>query len=158
MTWIDLVVGLAIAVGLVSLIVPIFPGLLVVWVALLVWAVLESSATGWIAVGVASAVLAAGTVVKFTIPGGRLKQAGIPASTQWLGAVLGVVGFFVVPVVGLLIGFVLGVFVAEVRRLGPSAAGPSTAHALKAVGLSMVIEFLAGAIAALIWVAAVVAG
>ena len=31
---------------------------------------------------------------------------------------LGIVGFFVVPVVGLLLGFVLGVYLAELARLG----------------------------------------
>ena len=39
---------------------------------------------------------------------------------------LGVVGFFVVPVVGLFLGFVLGVYLAELRRVGAAAAWPST--------------------------------
>jgi hypothetical protein len=52
--------------------------------------------------------------------------------------VLGIVGFFVVPVVGLFIGFVLGVWLAEMLRLGDSGtAWRSTRHALVAVGLSI---------------------
>ncbi|GAA0316713.1 DUF456 family protein [Kineococcus aurantiacus] len=35
-----------------------------------------------------------------------------------LGAVLGVVGFFAVPVVGLPLGFVLGVFLGELAGTG----------------------------------------
>jgi uncharacterized protein YqgC (DUF456 family) len=95
-------------------------------------------------------------VVKYLVPNRRLKGAGIPASTQWIGAALGIVGFFVIPVIGLLIGFVLGVYLAEYGRLGARAAWPSTKHALKAVGLSIVIELTAGVIATFVWVAGVV--
>jgi uncharacterized protein YqgC (DUF456 family) len=91
------------------------------------------------------------------VPTRRLKDAGIPKSTQWTGAVLGVVGFFVVPVVGLFLGFVLGVYVAEHRRVGAAAAWPSTRHALKAVGLSILIELVAALVATLVWVGGVVA-
>ena len=61
-------------------------------------------------------LVALGVVVKYVVPGRRLKAAGVPTSTLLLGAALGVVGFFVIPVVGLLVGFVLGVYLAELRR------------------------------------------
>ena len=95
-------------------------------------------------------------LVKFLVPNRRLKVAGIPGSTQWVGAALGVIGFFVIPVVGLFIGFVLGVYLAEYRRLGASAAWPSTKHALRAVGTSILIELVAGVVATFVWVAGVV--
>ena len=53
---------------------------------------------------------------------------------------LGVVGFFVIPVVGLFVGFVLGIYLAERRRVGQADAWPSTKAALRAVGLSILIE------------------
>ena len=56
--------------------------------------------------------------MKYVVPGRRLKENGIPNSTLLLGGVLGVVGFFVIPVVGLLVGFVLGVYLAELNRVG----------------------------------------
>jgi len=80
-------------------------------------------------------------------------MAGVPASTQWIGVGLGVIGFFVVPVVGLFLGFVLGVYLAELRRLGSREAWPSTLHSLRAVGLSIVIELLAALGATVVWVA-----
>lgn len=156
MTWIDFAVALVIAVGLTSLIIPVFPGLLVVGGAILVWAVITGTTTGWVVFIVAMLVLGLGTVVKYVVPQGRLRTVGIPARTQWIGAAAGVVGFFVIPVVGLFIGFVLGVYLAEVMRVGASPAQRSTVHAIKAVGLSMVIEFAAGALAALVWVAGVI--
>jgi len=68
-------------------------------------------------------------------------------------------GFFVVPVVGLILGFVLGVYTAERVRLGSHAtAWPSTMHALKAVGLSILIELAAGLLLAAAWLGAVTFG
>jgi uncharacterized protein YqgC (DUF456 family) len=153
---VEVVVALAILVGLVGVVVPVLPGLVLVLVAVLVWAVDVGGGTAWTVFGLATAVLVAGTVVKYAVPGRRLKSSGIPASTTWFGIALGVVGFFVIPVVGLVIGFVLGVYLAEHRRVGSAAAWPSTQQALRAVGVSILIELAAGIHAALVWVVGVV--
>jgi hypothetical protein len=60
-------------------------------------------------------------------------------------------------VVGVFVGFVLGVYLAEHRRVGRDAAWPSTRHALKAVGISILIELAAALVATFVWVAGVVA-
>ncbi len=156
MSGVELLVALAIAVGLVGVVVPILPGSILVFAAILVWAWQVGGATAWAVFGVAAAVLLVGGVVKYLVPNRRLKDAGIPASTQWVGAALGVVGFFVIPVVGLFIGFVLGIYLAEHHRLGAKAAWPSTTHSLKAVGLSILIELAAAVVATCIWVTGVV--
>jgi uncharacterized protein YqgC (DUF456 family) len=153
---VEVLVALAIAIGLVGVLVPVLPGSALVLGAILVWAWELGGATAWAVFGVAAVVLVAGGVVKYLVPNRRLKSAGIPASTQWIGAALGIVGFFVLPVVGLIIGFVLGVYLAEYRRLGAEAAWPSTKHALKAAGLSILIELATGLVATLVWVAGVV--
>jgi hypothetical protein len=152
----EVLVALVIAVGLVGILVPILPGSVLVAGAILVWTWTTGGATSWTVFGVAAAFIVAGTVVKYVLPGRRLQVAGIPASTQWFGVLLGVVGFFVVPVVGLFLGFVLGIYLAELRRVGSAQAWPSTVHSLKAVGLSIVIELIAAVLATLAWVAGVV--
>ena len=152
----DVLVALAILVGLVGIVVPVLPGSLLVVAAILVWAVIESTATGWVVFAVATVLLAAGAVVKYAVPGRRLKADGVPSRTLLAGAVLGVVGFFVVPVVGLLIGFVLGVYLSELQRVGPHLAWPTTRSSLRAVGVSIFIELAAGLLAALIWLAGAV--
>ena len=153
----EVLVALAILVGLVGVIVPILPGLGLVLAAILLWAISEGSATGWTVFAVAALLIVAGSVVKYAVPNRRLKTTGIPSSTTWFGVAVGVVGFFVIPVIGLFIGFVLGVYLAEYRRVGGAAAWPSTKEALRAVGVSMLIELAAGVLAALVWVAGVVA-
>src|SRR5690349_6957194 len=153
----EVLVALAIAVGIVGVVVPVLPGTLLVLVAILVWAWGVGTATAWSVFAVAALFLALGAVVKYVVPGRRLKEGGVPGSTLVLGGVLGIVGFFVIPVVGLVVGFVLGVYLAELRRVGAAAAWPATVHALKAVGLSMLIEMVAGMLAAATWVVGVLA-
>jgi uncharacterized protein len=157
MTGLEVLVALVIAVGLVGVIVPVLPGSLLVLGAVLVWAWDIGSTTGWIVFAVATAFIALGNVVKYVVPGRRLKQNEIPNSTLLLGGILGVIGFFVIPVIGLVVGFVLGVYLAELNRVGVNQAWPATVHALKAVGLSILIELLATLCAAAAWVAGVVA-
>jgi len=152
-------VGLVIAVGLVGIVVPVLPGLLLSWAAVLVWALVERTTIAWVTLGVGTTVVAASQVVKVVVPGRRLRDAGVPIGSIAGGAVLGIVGFFVVPVVGLILGFVLGVYTAERVRLGSHAtAWPSTVHALKAVGLSILIELAAGLLLAAAWLGAVTIG
>lgn len=156
MTLVDLLTAVAIAIGLAGVVVPILPGTLLILTAMLVWALSVAEPTGWLVFSIAAVLLATGTVVKFALPGRNMARAGVPNSTLLLGAVIGVVGFFVIPVIGLVIGFVLGVYVAEVRRVGEGAARRTTVSALKAVGLSMVIELVAGLLAAMTFVVGVV--
>lgn len=156
MSGVEVLVAVAIALGVVGVIVPVLPGSLLVLGAILVWSVNLGTGTGWAVLAVAATFLVLGAVVKYAVPGRRLKEAGIPGSTLLLGGVLGVVGFFVIPVVGLVIGFVLGVYLAEVKRVGGAAAWPATVHALKAVGLAMLIELTASLLAAGTWAVGVV--
>lgn len=156
MSGLELVLALAIAIGLAGILVPVLPGTVLILGAVLVWAFALGGATAWSVFAVAAVVLIVGGMLRFTVPGRHLEDAGIPASTKWAGALLGVIGFFVIPVVGLFLGFPLGVYLAEVRRVGSAAAWPSTRHALRAVGLSILIDLLSGVLATLIWVVGVV--
>ena len=156
MTGLEVLVALVIAVGLVGVIVPVLPGSLLVLGAVLVWAVDIGSTTGWIVFAVATAFIALGNVVKYVVPGRRLKQNEIPNSTLLLGGILGVIGFFVIPVIGMFIGFPVGVYISESQRLrSHAAAWTSTKHALRETGVSMLIELLGTSLAAALWLIAV---
>lgn len=155
MSGLEVLVALAIAVGLAGVLVPVLPGTLLVGAAILLWAV-ERGGAAWIVLVVALALLVTGSVVKYLVPGRRLRRAGVPASTLLAGAAVGVVGFFVVPVVGLLLGFVLGIYLVELRRLGHTQAWPATVSALQAVGLGVAIELTFAVLAAATWAVGVV--
>jgi|SRR3954447_8767287 len=156
MTGLEVLVGLVIATGLVGMLVPVMPGSLLVAAAVVVWAAATGGVTAWAVLVVALGFLVAGAVVKYLVPGRRLQRVGVPRTSLLAGAALGVVGFFVVPIVGLVLGFVLGVYLSEWSRLGHRAAWPATLHALKAIGLGILIELAFGILAAATWAVGVV--
>jgi len=153
-TAISLIAGIAIAFGVVGVVIPVIPGLLLSWLGVLFWALLGDAggAVKWVVLVVATLVATIGALIKYMLPGRRLKSAGIPNTALLAGGVLGLVGFFVVPVIGLILGFVLGVWLVELARVGSDQAWTSTKKALGAAGLAMLIEFTAALGVAVVWV------
>ena len=129
-------VGLAIALGLVGIVVAAIPGLILVWGAVLVWALVEQDRNRLGRArnrhGRFSSSARSGSSPS---PAGASKRQGSPTAPCWLERFSPLIGFFVIPVVGFVIGFVLGVYLSERQRLGSHhQAWPSTTHALKAAG------------------------
>jgi len=157
MSEISLLVALVIALGIVGILVPVLPGVLIVLAAIVVWGLVVEGTTAWLAVTAAGVCLVASQVLKYLIPGRNLRGAGVPRTSLAIGAALGIVGFFVIPVVGLVIGFVVGVYAAERRRLkDKTLARAATVGAIRAVGLSILIELAGALLAAGIWLAAAI--
>lgn len=156
MTGVEVLVALAIAVGLVGVVVPVVPGSLLVWAAILVWAINVATATGWGVLATATALIAGGQVVKYAIPRKQLRANGVPNRSLVIGGLVAIVGFFVVPVVGLFIGFILGIYASEHQRVGARMAWPSTKAALRAVGVSMLVELTAALLATAVWIIGVI--
>ena len=148
-----LLAGALIVVGLLGIVIPLLPGLILVWAGAFVWAASVHTTGAWVVLGAVTALAALGIVLKYVLPGRRMQGGGVGTLTMVAGVVLGLVGFFVVPVVGGVLGFVLGVYLAEVARLrGVAAAWPATLAALKAVGLGLLVELATGFAMAGIWV------
>jgi len=151
-----LLVAVVIAVGLVGILVPLIPGSILIFGAIAVWAYVEGTTVAWVTLGVATLVLAAALLVKYLWPMKRMRRADVRTFSLFTGAVLGVVGFFVIPVVGLVVGFVLGVFLAELTLRGNSRlAWASTVHAIKGVALSVGVELAGALVATMVWVVGV---
>ena len=93
------------------------------------------------------------TLIKYTWPVKRMRAADVRTLSLAAGAVLGIIGFFVIPVIGLVIGFVLGVYLAELATRGDQRlAWTSTKHAVKGVALSMGVELAGALLATVAWV------
>lgn len=153
----NVLAGVLIVAGIVGVVVPGLPGLLLAWAGVLVWAILhEGGPAKWTILVLATFLALLGTVTKYLLPGRTMRQT-VATRSLVAGGLLGIVGFFVVPVVGLFLGFVLGVFLSEwVRLSSPALAWPSTVSALKAVGFSMLIELFFAFVIAAVWVFGVV--
>ena len=152
-------VGLAMLAGLVGVVVPVLPGTALVLAAGVAWAVLvqQEGAGRWVVVAVMAALFVVGVVLKYVLPGRRL-SGDLPRSTLLLATVGAVAGFFLLPPLGLLLGGIVGTYVAETRRLGVGPeARRSTVRVLKAVGLGVLAELTAGVLMVATWLLGLVA-
>lgn len=135
------IVALLALAGLCGIVVPAIPGSITVGVAALVWAVWGTSTWGWIAFGVAAVLLAIGMGSSMVLTARDLGRKDIPRWPILVGVAAGIVGAFVLPALGLPIGFAVGLFGAElfrVRSLGGAASTSWTA--IRAIGLGMMLE------------------
>jgi uncharacterized protein len=155
--WGELLLLVVCLIGVVGTVLPVLPGDILVGAAVLVWALVERTPVAWVALALVLVVLVAGHVLTWLVPGRRLQAAGVPTVVLMLGGVVGIIGFFVVPVVGLPLGFILGVYVAELLRVRtPAIAWTSTKEAMKGTGLAVLIGFTAAVLATAIWAAAAI--
>jgi uncharacterized protein YqgC (DUF456 family) len=147
----SLLVGLVMLVGLAGVVVPLLPGTALVLAAGVAWAafVVEDGTGRWVVVGVMAALFLAGLVLKYALPGRHLSGA-LPRRTLVLGAAGAVAGFFVLPLLGLLVGGVLGIYLAEAQR-DPAGAVRSTVQVLKAIGIGVLAELTAGVLMVGTW-------
>lgn len=152
----EVLVGLAILVGLFGAATQIIPGGLIVLAAIGVWAAVTGGGAAWSVFAVAVVAVAASGVAKYYLAGRHLRRSEVSTTTLLWGGAAGIVGFFVIPVLGLFVGFVLGVYLAEyARRREHAAAWQATKAALKATGITILVELAGALIAAGAWLAGV---
>jgi uncharacterized protein YqgC (DUF456 family) len=109
-------VGAAIAVGIVGTLVPILPGLVLIWGAMVVFGLVVGFGwVGWAALAIATAIGAIGLYLNVRIPRRHAAASGLGLGGQLLAGALAVAGLFVIPVIGAPLGFALGVFLLRLR-------------------------------------------
>ncbi len=154
-----LVVAVLVAVGLVGTVVQVLPGGLLVGASVAGWGALTGGVPGWAVAGAAVLLTGVGQLVKYLVADRHLRRGGVPRSALVWGGALGVVGFVVVPVVGVVLGFVLGVYLAERVRLRAHApAWRATGVALRAAGLTALVELAVALLVAAVWVTVLLTG
>ncbi|MFT4470493.1 DUF456 domain-containing protein [Arthrobacter sulfonylureivorans] len=147
------VCGLLIAVGIAGIVVPVLPGTITIGISLLVWAIALQNMVGWVVFAIGMVFVAAGMLASLVLTGRRLKQRQVPNWSILVAVVAGVVGMFVIPVVGLFIGFAAGLLLSEfARRRHFGQAVEASWAALKAVGLGMLVELGCAFAAGAVWV------
>ena len=145
-------------VGIAGTIVPVLPGPFLVAGAVALWGIVTGGSWGWGIAAFAVVLVAAATGLKYLIPARWMREGGVPSMVLTVGGLAGIVGFFVIPIVGLILGFVAGVFVAELVRVKTlQKAWPTTWTAMKAAGLSMLIDLASVLLVTAAWVGVVLA-
>ncbi len=146
-------VAVAMAVGVVGTVVPVVPGLALVWAAALVYGLGAGfGAVGVVAFTVITGLALAGIVIGSLMPHRAAARSGAARSSMWLGGALALLGFFVVPLIGVVLGGVLGVFLGEIVRTRDAAtAWRSTAGTIKGFGVAVVVQVAIGLTMVAVW-------
>lgn len=148
-----IVISLAlIIVGIIGAVIQVVPSSVFVGLGILIWTIYTGTSGAWGVFAITVLILLLATLAKFAIPGRQLTQSGIPNSTIIVGLIGAIAGYFLIPVVGFIIGLVVAIYIMEFQRTQtPEEARVGTITALKAVGISIAIEVLAALLAATIW-------
>ncbi|MDY6050829.1 MAG: DUF456 domain-containing protein [Rothia sp. (in: high G+C Gram-positive bacteria)] len=142
---ITLLAATLIALGIVGIVYPILPGSLAVLGGTLLWGLTLRGPEGWWLLGLGLPIIIAGMVAQAVLTGKTLKQRAIPNRSILWGVLGAVIGMFVIPIVGLFVGFALALLLSEtLRSQGDIATSTrSTLAALKSMGLGILIELAA---------------
>ena len=116
------------------------------------WAFVVGGAA-WLVFAGAAALLGVSAIVKYVFANKSMKDSGVPGRTVVLGGLLGIVGFFVIPVVGLFVGFLVGLLLSEtVRNRNLNTALASSWVAAKAMGVGLLLELTCALLASLTFI------
>ncbi|MFC7403258.1 DUF456 domain-containing protein [Citricoccus sp. GCM10030269] len=143
------IAGLLLIVAVLGTIIPILPGSILAVITLIGWAWILGSPAAWTAAIIGSGLAIAGLSASAVLTGRKMRREEIPNGPVLVGVAGAIVGMFVIPVVGLFLGFALGLFAAELtRRRDVGAAASSSWEALKSMGLGILVEFGCASLAA----------
>jgi uncharacterized protein YqgC (DUF456 family) len=149
------VTGLVMLIGLAGTVIPILPGLVVIWGAAVVYGIASGfDVVAWIAIAVITALFATALWLAVKLPQRRTADAGVSLALQFFALGIAVVGYFAIPVVGAPLGFVAGIFLGRMAttRDAPTAWA-STKAALVGMFHAASVQFIAGVLMILVWLA-----
>ncbi|MDJ1136925.1 DUF456 domain-containing protein [Streptomyces iconiensis] len=151
--------GLVLLLGLLGTVVPGVPGPLVVWAGVFWWAVWDQSNAAWLLLTGVTGLLLVTAVARLFIPVHGYRGAETARRTLLVAGAAGTVGFVALPVIGVVPGFVGGIYGRERVRLGGhGAAVASTRAAMRAGGWRVLTDLAACLVATGAWFATVLWG
>jgi len=148
-------VAVVMVIGVAGTMLPILPGLPVIWAAALAYGLVTGFGTGgWVAMALITLLVAAGTAAGFYLPQRSAASIGVLWWGQLIALGLAVAGFFTVPVVGAPLGFAIGIFLTTLGREHhlPTALR-ATWSTLKTMLLTSGVQFATGLTMMAVWVA-----
>ena len=148
--WITLII---MAVGLFGLIVPIFPGITVIWLAALGYGVITGFSTlGWVLFAVITVLLIVGVTIDNILMGAKARKEGAAWSSLALGWLAGILGTILLPPLGGIIAAPLVVLLLEyLRQRDFNKALASLRGLAIGWGASFVVRFFIGLAMIGIW-------
>jgi len=137
-------------VGLAGLIIPVFPGLVIMWLATLIYALIQNASDmmttwDWIAFGLLTILMITGNTADNIIIARKMRDQFIPWKSIIIAFAAGIlVSIFFTPIVGL-IAAPAGLYFAELNRLkNQSDAWKSTKTYMIGWGWAFGVRFAIG--------------
>jgi len=139
--------------GLFGLVIPVVPGLVIIWVAALGYGIAAGFGTlGWIMFAIISLLMVAGSVIDNVLMGTQARQSGASWVSIAAALVFGLAGNFVLPVIGGLIAALVALFVAEwIRRKNWRESLKTVGGMAWGCGWAFVIRFIMGVVMIGLW-------
>lgn len=152
-------VSIVLLLGLVGVLIPGVPGLLLCWAGVLWWTL----STGvvrpdWYLLVGATALLLLSQVLRLVLPGERVRHREPRVAWRVLGAggIGAALGFTLLPVLGAVPGYYVGVYLTELARLRDGGnAQEATRATVRAVGSATLVEYLAAMLVISAWIVTV---
>ena len=150
------IAGILLVVAAVGVVYPVLPGSLIAIVTLLVWAWVIGSWPAWAVAVIGMLLCAVGWSASAVLTGRKLKELEVPKWSILVAALAGLIGMFLIPVVGIFVGFAVGLLVSEaVRHRDVRRAVHCSLQTLKAMGAGVLVELGLLCAAAAVWSAGV---
>ncbi|MFF2652249.1 DUF456 domain-containing protein [Streptomyces sp. NPDC058045] len=157
--WELLLVAVVMLLGLCGVLVPGVPGSWLVWASVLWWALEVPQKRSAVVLGGATFVLLVAQAVRWQLPPRRLRESGGGHRVTAAAGVGALLGFFLVPVVGAVPGFLGGVYLVERLRLGRHGEAVTSVRAvMRSGGWSVLTELFACLLIAGAWLGAMIWG
>ena len=152
-SWFIPVLIAVMALGLISLVFYIIPGLTIIWLAILAYGIVKGfNLTSGILFGVITLLMLGGNIIDNLTMGNQARKSG----ASWLGIVValaaGIAGTFILPPFGGLLFAAAGILVVEwIRKKDFMEGLRSTGGVLKGCGIAVILRFLIGLIMIGLW-------
>ena len=152
-TTIHILTVLTMLVGLFGLIVPIFPGNVVMWLAALTYGLIFGfGRLGAIMFAIITLLMIAAVLADNVLMGAKAREKGADWGSIVLALTAGVVGTILFPPIGGLIAAPVILYWAEFRRLGNADEAKTIVKALlTGWGLAFVVRFGIGVVMISLW-------
>jgi len=156
-TFIEIITFLVLISGLIGLVVPIFPGLTVMWLGTLVYALIQAMAgnmtwVGWLLFVLITLLMIGGNIVDNIIIAKHVRDKDVPWSSILISFAAGIiVSLFFTPLIGM-IASPVGLYLAEWRRIKDKQAALANTKAwMTGWGWSFLARFGIGVFMILLW-------
>lgn len=139
--------------GLGGVVIPLLPGLALIWVVALGYGLTVGfGAFGTATMVVLTVLLALSIVLGFVIPKRSTDAHGVSRISQVAALIGAIIGFFAIPIVGVPIGALIGVLLAErADKQDWQLAWQSTKALAKGLGLNVLAQLAIGMVMIAAW-------